>query len=284
MNKKLPPLPSFQNSFLTCIGNILPGRNKSSFHSQSINCFSKPRLSRKNAFTQPLKINYSCWSRIDVLKIYFHLYICSEPFGWFDYLNDSPVLLSHFPQIQVSKTFIQKHDIQILKECFEIHLIRLILNLISTSCQYMDAQPFRMNGGFDAEKQRKSHRQGDRQSDCGKTHGKRFDSGKRCRKVEYWQWSVSRIERGTVIPNIIRLVELAEIFGCGTDELLMEASPRAMDNAKYLYELLEKLSDDDKVFLQEMMVSLAKKLLGYTRWWTSQKQHSSDVMPLWWHK
>ena len=45
----------------------------------------------------------------------------------------------------------------------------------------------------------------------------------------------------------------------------MEASPRAMDNAKYLYELLEKLSDDDKVFLQEMMVSLAKKLLGYTR-------------------
>ncbi len=84
-------------------------------------------------------------------------------------------------------------------------------------------------------------------------------------KLNIGNEAVSRIERGTVIPNIIRLVELAEIFGCGTDELLMEASPRAMDNAKYLYELLEKLSDDDKVFLQEMMVSLAKKLLGYTR-------------------
>lgn len=84
-------------------------------------------------------------------------------------------------------------------------------------------------------------------------------------KLNIGNEAVSRIERGTVIPNVIRLVELAEIFGCGTDELLMEASPRAMDNAKYLYELLEKLSDDDKVFLQEMMVSLAKKLLGNTK-------------------
>ncbi|MCZ4063954.1 helix-turn-helix domain-containing protein [Oxalobacter aliiformigenes] len=33
--------------------------------------------------------------------------------------------------------------------------------------------------------------------------------------------AVSRIERGIVTPNIARLVELAEIFDCEIDELLM---------------------------------------------------------------
>ncbi|WP_256357510.1 helix-turn-helix domain-containing protein [Halomonas sp. 18071143] len=36
--------------------------------------------------------------------------------------------------------------------------------------------------------------------------------------------AVSRIERGRVIPNIVRLLELAEIFNCEAAELLGEAS------------------------------------------------------------
>lgn len=79
-------------------------------------------------------------------------------------------------------------------------------------------------------------------------------------KLNIGNEAVSRIERGTVIPNIIRLVELAEIFGCGTDELLMESSPRSMDNARYFHQLFEQLSDEDKAFLQDMMTSLARRL------------------------
>lgn len=34
--------------------------------------------------------------------------------------------------------------------------------------------------------------------------------------------AVSRMERGVTIPTIIRLAELAEIFSCGIEELLIE--------------------------------------------------------------
>ena len=38
--------------------------------------------------------------------------------------------------------------------------------------------------------------------------------------------AVSRMERGTVMPTVGRLVALAEIFSCGVNDLLLEASPR----------------------------------------------------------
>lgn len=78
-------------------------------------------------------------------------------------------------------------------------------------------------------------------------------------KLNIGNEAVSRIERGTVIPNVIRLVELAEIFECGTDELLMESSLRSVDNARYLHELFEKLSEQDKIFLLDMMTALATR-------------------------
>ncbi len=78
-------------------------------------------------------------------------------------------------------------------------------------------------------------------------------------KLNIGNEAVSRIERGTVIPNVIRLVELAEIFECGTDELLMGSSLRSVDNARYLHELFDKLSEQDKIFLLDMMTALATR-------------------------
>lgn len=72
--------------------------------------------------------------------------------------------------------------------------------------------------------------------------------------------AVSRIERGTVVPNIVRLVELAEIFECRTDELLMEASPRPIDHAGHLQKLFDPLSGADRMLLMDIMTRLAERL------------------------
>lgn len=72
--------------------------------------------------------------------------------------------------------------------------------------------------------------------------------------------AVSRIERGVVIPNIARLLEMAEIFGCGAAELLGEVSPLADDQARRISRLLEPLNQADQRLLLEMLESLATRL------------------------
>ena len=70
---------------------------------------------------------------------------------------------------------------------------------------------------------------------------------------------VSRIERGTVTPNIVRLVELTEIFDCEMDELLMNAASRPADHARHLQELFEPLSEQDRVLLMNIATGLVER-------------------------
>ncbi|QLF94885.1 helix-turn-helix transcriptional regulator [Pseudomonas sp. ABC1] len=72
--------------------------------------------------------------------------------------------------------------------------------------------------------------------------------------------AVSRIERGIVMPNIERLAELAEIFGCETAELLTEASARAEDQARHLHSLLAILDKDDRQLVMGVVESLVERL------------------------
>lgn len=72
--------------------------------------------------------------------------------------------------------------------------------------------------------------------------------------------AVSRIERGTAIPNVIRLIELADIFECGTDELLIHATSRPADYVRHLQKLFEPLSKQDRLFLVNIMEKLANRL------------------------
>lgn len=64
----------------------------------------------------------------------------------------------------------------------------------------------------------------------------------------------------TVTPNIVRLVELAEIFDCETDELLMNAALRSADHARHLQELFGPLSEQDRVLLMNIVTALAERL------------------------
>lgn len=72
--------------------------------------------------------------------------------------------------------------------------------------------------------------------------------------------AVSRIERGTVMPTIARLMELADIFGCGVDALLVESSHRATDQAEYIAGLIKKLSEADRELIVEVVEKLSTRL------------------------
>lgn len=69
--------------------------------------------------------------------------------------------------------------------------------------------------------------------------------------------AVSRLERGTTVPTILRLLELSEIFGCEVSDLLTESSHRSIDQARYLDSLLSTLNDDERA---EFMLLLDKMI------------------------
>ncbi|MNF71472.1 helix-turn-helix protein [compost metagenome] len=72
--------------------------------------------------------------------------------------------------------------------------------------------------------------------------------------------AVSRIERGIVMPNIERLVELAGIFGCETADLLTAGSSRPEDQARRLNDLLSTLDTDDRALVMGVVERLVDRL------------------------
>lgn len=74
--------------------------------------------------------------------------------------------------------------------------------------------------------------------------------------------AVSRMERGVSVPNAIRLVELAEILGCRTDELLHGSSNRLVDQTAYIEAGLDSVNQKDRQFILnilEMCIDHLKK-------------------------
>ena len=61
--------------------------------------------------------------------------------------------------------------------------------------------------------------------------------------------AVSRMERGTTIPTITRLLELSEIFQCEIADLVTDISYRAIDQARALEKLLDQLEDVERAEL-----------------------------------
>jgi transcriptional regulator with XRE-family HTH domain len=72
--------------------------------------------------------------------------------------------------------------------------------------------------------------------------------------------AVSRMERGTVIPTVVRLFELADIFACDAADLLTEASNRSSDQANHLNRLLSRLSTGDRAMLLDVFERLSTRL------------------------
>ncbi|KPQ20819.1 MULTISPECIES: helix-turn-helix domain-containing protein [unclassified Halomonas] len=76
--------------------------------------------------------------------------------------------------------------------------------------------------------------------------------------------AVSRIERGRVIPNIVRLLELAEIFNCEAAELLGQASVHLEDQSSRVKTLLAPLAPSDRQLLLDIIEGLSNRLNNKT--------------------
>lgn len=80
-------------------------------------------------------------------------------------------------------------------------------------------------------------------------------------KLQIGLEAVSRMERGVVVPSMIRLAELAKIFECELTELLQEVSPRPQEQAVRLTHLLNQLSTSDRQWVLETLEELIQRLV-----------------------
>lgn len=80
-------------------------------------------------------------------------------------------------------------------------------------------------------------------------------------RLEIGMEAVSRMERGVVVPTIVRLAELAHIFDCELVDLLRETSPRPQEQAIILSQQLATLNNDDRQLVMGMMTALIGRLV-----------------------
>jgi transcriptional regulator with XRE-family HTH domain len=72
--------------------------------------------------------------------------------------------------------------------------------------------------------------------------------------------TISRFERGIVLPTLPRLYELAEVLAVPVVELLQRGSIRSSDAAMEIASLLERLSLDDQVLVRRWIGEMCERL------------------------
>ena len=72
--------------------------------------------------------------------------------------------------------------------------------------------------------------------------------------------AVSRLERGKATLSVVRLMELAELFGCEAADLLTETSVRVDDQARQLQQLLTRLNSDGRALGVGVVKQLSERL------------------------
>ena len=65
--------------------------------------------------------------------------------------------------------------------------------------------------------------------------------------------SYGEYERGDATLNILRLIQIAEIFECEIDELLVGISSKPDDQAKYIASLLQGLKRADRLHIVKIV-------------------------------
>ncbi len=72
--------------------------------------------------------------------------------------------------------------------------------------------------------------------------------------------AVSRMERGLVVPTVVRLAELAQLFGCELADFLRETSNRPTEQGIVLSQQLAKLDTADRALVLEVVDKLVARL------------------------
>lgn len=79
--------------------------------------------------------------------------------------------------------------------------------------------------------------------------------------------AISRMERGTTVPTVLRLIELSDIFRCDIADLVTDVSNRSIDQARALDKLLSQFNDAERAEL----VAILEKMIA---WKLENKQHN----------
>lgn len=74
------------------------------------------------------------------------------------------------------------------------------------------------------------------------------------------QEAISRLERGTIMPTLVRLAELADILSVPITSLLHETSPLTVDLTDEVYRALQPLSEGDRIWVKTMLTELCARL------------------------
>ena len=99
----------------------------------------------------------------------------------------------------------------------------------------------------------------------GQTIAKKRDmadltQGEVATRLDIGEEAVSRMERGTAAPDVFRLHELATLFKCGIDELVVESSQRRKDQSGRILSMLRHLNSADRELVVEVVERLCVRL------------------------
>ena len=72
--------------------------------------------------------------------------------------------------------------------------------------------------------------------------------------------AVSHMEREITMPIVQRLAELAKVYDCGIDELLIACSTRTNDQAERISQILQTLPETDRAMIVEVVQKIAERL------------------------
>ena len=74
--------------------------------------------------------------------------------------------------------------------------------------------------------------------------------------------TVSRIERGVILPSLVRLSDIADQLNCRTEELFADKTFAKQDRHTHLARLLDDLDHNDREWLVAMVEQMVEKLRG----------------------
>ncbi|MFM0179039.1 helix-turn-helix transcriptional regulator [Paraburkholderia aspalathi] len=74
------------------------------------------------------------------------------------------------------------------------------------------------------------------------------------------QETISRFERGTTLPPLQRLIQLADIFDLPLEALLRGTTNRAADEAADITQMLGRLDDDGRDFVRRWVTEMCERL------------------------
>lgn len=79
-------------------------------------------------------------------------------------------------------------------------------------------------------------------------------------KLGVGQEAMSRLERGAVMPTLVRLARLADILSVPITALLEETSPLAVDVTDEVYRALQTLDESNRIWVKNTLVELCIRL------------------------